>query len=439
MRDWFEPVFATAERELKPGESLFANFAAECSDFVRFNHGRVRQAMTIRQARLELALVRGMRRDVTVLTLSGSEADAVLVTHAIDEMRRELERLPEDPYLLYEKEPLASAFERRGRLPSADEAVADVVAAAGDADLVGILASGPVARGFASSLGARHWHEAESFLLDFSICGEGDKAVKSVYAGEVWDRAALTAEVERARSDAVHLARPPIAIPPGEYRAYLAPAALDELVSLLNWEGVSEKGLRTRSSALQRLAAGEAALSPLLNLAEATAAAAVPRFNDAGFLKPERVDLVRGGRHAGALVSPRTAREYGIAGNGANAGESMEAAEIAPGALARDDVPGALDTGILVSNLWYLNYSDRAAARITGMTRFASFWVERGRIVAPLAVMRFDDTLYRVLGEHLEALSADAHWVSDSGTYGERSMRRTRVPGALVGRMRFTL
>lgn len=42
------------------------------------------------------------------------------------------------------------------------------------------------------------------------------------------------------------------------------------------------------------------------------------------------------------------------------------------------------------TQLWYLNFSDRPGGRITGMTRFASFWVEDGRIVAPLNVMRFD-------------------------------------------------
>ncbi len=39
------------------------------------------------------------------------------------------------------------------------------------------------------------------------------------------------------------------------------------------------------------------------------------------------------------------------------------------------------------------------------MTRFATFWVEGGRIVAPVNVMRWDDTLYRMLGENLEALT----------------------------------
>ena len=64
----------------------------------------------------------------------------------------------------------------------------------------------------------------------------------------------------------------------------------------------------------------------------------------------------------------------------------------------RDDALAALDTGLCVGNLWYLNYSDRPACRMTGMTRFATFWVEDGKIVAPVDVLRFDDTIYRMLG-----------------------------------------
>ena len=60
-----------------------------------------------------------------------------------------------------------------------------------------------------------------------------------------------------------------------------------------------------------------------------------------------------------------------------------------------------------MNNVWYLNYSDRSACRMTGMTRFATFWVEHGVIQAPLNVMRFDESIYRMLGEHLLGLTAE--------------------------------
>ena len=69
------------------------------------------------------------------------------------------------------------------------------------------------------------------------------------------------------------------------------------------------------------------------------------------------------------------------------------------------EVLSRLGTGVYIGNLHYLNWSDRAACRTTGMTRFATFWVEDGEIKAPLNVMRFDETAYRMLGDNLVDLT----------------------------------
>ena len=92
---------------------------------------------------------------------------------------------------------------------------------------------------------------------------------------------------------------------------------------------------------------------------------------------------------------------------------------MAGGELAAADALAALGTGLYVGNLWYLNYSDRPACRMTGMTRFATFWVEDGRIVAPVDVLRFDDTIYRMLGENLEALTRETETA-----HGDRDLPR---------------
>ena len=96
-------------------------------------------------------------------------------------------------------------------------------------------------------------------------------------------------------------------------------------------------------------------------------------------------------------------------------------------------------TGVYVSNVWYLNFSDAPACRITGMTRFASFWVEGGRIAAPLEVMRFDETLYRAFGENLIGLTREREVILDAGTYGSRETGSGRIPGALIEDFNFNL
>ncbi len=98
-----------------------------------------------------------------------------------------------------------------------------------------------------------------------------------------------------------------------------------------------------------------------------------------------------------------------------------------------------LGRGIYIGNVWYLNYSDRVACRTTGMTRFATFWVEDGALQAPIDVMRFDETIYRMLGENLVGLTAEREWILDPSTYSQRSTATTHVPGALIEDFTLTL
>jgi hypothetical protein len=53
--------------------------------------------------------------------------------------------------------------------------------------------------------------------------------------------------------------------------------------------------------------------------------------------------------------------------------------------------------------------------------------------------MRFDDSIYRILGENLVELTRERELLLDPSTYGERSTSSSRLPGALLGSMRFTL
>ena len=125
--------------------------------------------------------------------------------------------------------------------------------------------------------------------------------------------------------------------------------------------------------------------------------------------------------------------------NGASAGETPESLSFEPGTIPTTTAGEALGTGLFVGNLWYLNFSDRPACRTTGMTRFATFWMEGGEIVAPVDVMRFDDTAYHLLGDKLEGLTDEAELLLDTGSYGGRSTTSRRLPGALVDGMRFVL
>jgi predicted Zn-dependent protease len=119
--------------------------------------------------------------------------------------------------------------------------------------------------------------------------------------------------------------------------------------------------------------------------------------------------------------------------------EMPESVDVAPGSLSTEKVLSELQRGIFVSNLHYLSMSDRSACRTTGLTRFATFWVEDGAIVAPLNVMRFDETVYRMLGDNLVGLTAERDMLLSAATYGGRSSHSARLPGALIDDFAFTL
>ena len=440
MRDYFESLAGHVEGLARAPEVIVSRLSAEESDFIRFNRSAVRQATAVKQVTWALSLVRGAKRIDASVSLSGDlRADRDTLASLVASLRHGIDDLPDDPFLLLESQPHASVAQRRGRLPDAAQVIDEVLAAGRGLDLVGFHAAGPIHKGFSSSLGVRHWHSVESFAFGWCLYHDGDKAVKSTYAGAEWDSAAFQSKMAFAREQLARLAEPPRRLEPGAYRAFIAPAAMTEILGMLSWAGFGLKSRNTKQSALIRMAEQDARLSPLVTLAENTAEGIASPFQGEGFVRPARVPLIEGGRLASPLVSPRSSREYGVPTNGANTGETPESLDLAPGALPEARAMEALHTGLYIGNLWYLNFSDRSACRLTGMTRFASFWVEDGRIRAPLEVMRFDDTAYRVLGDNLEALTQERDLVPDADTYGERSTVSMRTPGALVRDFQLTL
>jgi predicted Zn-dependent protease len=443
METYFHDLTAVLDGLVVSGESYTACFSAEVSDFVRMNRGKVRQPGTVVQRYLELRLIRGAKHAAHRLSLSGdAAADGELLRAAAAGLRAALDDLDDDPHLLIATDVRSTRGRRGGPLPSAEVVIDAVLGAANGLDLVGLYAGGPVYRGFANSLGQRNWHESTLFNLQWSLYHRADKAVKSALSGFAWDDAAMAARMDGARADLAHVAMPAKTLAPGKYRAYLAPAAMEDVASLLCWDGFSARALATRQSSLARMRQDDgsgARLDPRITIGEATADGVAPEFQDDGFVRPERVPLIESGRLVGALVSPRTAREFALETNAANGYEAPEALAMAGGTLAAGDALAALDTGLYIGNLHYLNYSDRPACRMTGMTRFATYWVDGGRIVAPVNVLRFDDTVFRMLGSNLEALTAETELIADSGTYRERALASMRLPGALLSELAFTL
>jgi predicted Zn-dependent protease len=440
FREHFEGVANRVAAATQAGEVSLTNYYAERSDFLRFNRSAVRQPGSITDIELTVDLINGQKRASTSVRLTGDRGeDQSRIAAVVAETRAALAAAPDDPFLLFNKTPQSSEHVAERALPQGAEVI-DAIAKAGQGrDMVGIYAAGRTAYGFANSLGQRNWHSADSFNLDWCFYHSADKAVKANYAGFDWHQSELNRIVGDAAKTLPLLSRSPKTMPPGAYRAYFTPAAMAEVWGWLSWGSFGLQSHKTRSTAFLRSIDGTGEFAKQLTLNENTAEGVAPAFQSDGFLKPSRVSLINHGAYDQCLISPRSAVEYGAATNGANEGEQPQALDMAAGDLPRAEVLRKLGTGVYVSNLWYLNYSDRNNGRLTGLTRFATMWVDNGEIIAPLNVMRFDDSIYSMLGSALEGLTVERDMILDTGTYGRRSVDSMRLPGALMGEFRLTL
>jgi hypothetical protein len=181
--------------------------------------------------------------------------------------------------------------------------------------------------------------------------------------------------MQQAREQLAFLGRP---AHPGarQYRAYLAPAALEEIMSMLCWGGfgpVDRQQKQPAAKAVWRRSraqpAGVAGRTVSGSLSPAFSGEGYPRSDCADhqarpasnwwFAQCRRIRPDRQRRQRRRIAQ--------CTGNGGRA-------------TAQAEILKQLGTGLYISNLWYLNYSDQPAARLTGMTRFATFWVENGEI-----------------------------------------------------------
>ena len=357
----------------------------------------------------------------------------------MDDLRDLLPHLPADPHLLINESVQSSEVVEDNKLIDTADMVDNILTESTGLDCVGILASGSNYRAFANSFGQRNWFASHNFNWDWSLVHSVDKAVKSGYAGKQWDSKTFANKMSDAKAQLKLLARPSKTLKPGSVRAYLSPVALSEILGLLSWGGFGLASHKNKTTPLRGLLEGEQSLSTQFSLIEDIAGGVAPDFQTDGFRRPAQVSIIEQGELSGALVSPRSAKEFDVVTTGANGGESPDSLCVPGGDLPTSDVLKALDTGVWIGNLWYLNYSDRSAGRMTGMTRFATFWVENGEIVAPVNVMRFDDTIHRMLGSELEALTVEQDLLLSAASYYNRSTASSNLPGALLKDFAFTL
>ncbi|MEO1209490.1 MAG: TldD/PmbA family protein [Cyanobacteria bacterium J06638_20] len=436
----FIQLTKTLHHKRTPDEHFTLQLSGEQSQFVRFNRAKVRQTGCVVDGNVTLTLMSNQRGASFTVPLSGDAAqDESMILTALGQLREELPQLPTDPYQVLPEGDAQSRDRHTGAILPPEQTVLTLLTPLEGMDFAGLYAGGSLVRGYADSAGQQHWFQTDSFAVDYSIYTPDGQAVKGTVAGDRWDEAVYLAQIADSKHQLERLAQTPKPIPRGSYRVYLAPGAIAELIDMFSWGAVSEAAFQQGNSALAAMRRDQKTLSEKFTLKENFSRGTVPRFNDLGEVAPMDLPLIERGELVNTLVSSRTAKEYGQTANGASSSEGLRAPEVAPGNLSAADILAMLDTGLYLANLHYLNWSDRPAGRITGMTRYACFWVEKGEIVAPIENLRFDESLYRCFGENLVDLTDFQEFIPNLGTYEQRSLGGTWLPGVIVEDFTFTL
>lgn len=440
MKSYFKKVSEYLFNSLESNEILILNFDAEQTDFVRFNHAKIRQAGNVDQATLTLSLVYKRKSLNSVIRLSlDYQKDSVLLLRTLYYLRREIPELPQDPYLMYERNLNSLDRETKNKPLDSFNITDSILQGCHSLDMVGILSTGAIMKGFSNSLGQFNWHESQSFNFDWSMYTDTGKAIKQNYSDQVWDQNIFSSLLDESKQKLQVIDNKEQTIQPGEYRVYLSPSALNEIVDMLSWGGFSYKANKIGSSPLHLMMKGEKKLNKIVSFTEDLTNGISPKFHSDGFIKPDTTELIINGEYKSSLISPRSALEYSVNHNAAEYYESPVSINLKEGGISNDNILATLKDGIYISNLWYLNFSDLNNGRITGLTRFGCFKVSNGEYQGPINTMRFDETVYNIFGDKLIGLTNNKQLLIDSSTYEERSTHSSTIPGAIVEDFKMTL
>jgi len=440
MNNYFNKLNDKLFSALNNDEILKTSMWGENSQFIRVNNSKIRQTGIVDDLSFSLGLISNKRQISQSLTITGHfDTDKDKLLSILSNLKNDIIHLPEDPFVIYPSSSESSKEIFKGELLPFEDAVNCLLPAMQGEDLTGLWASGKIFTGVANSVGQTHWFETETFSLDYSLITKDKKMVKDCFANTHWNQKEYEKYIESSKVKLDLMRKKSVKIDPGKYKTYIAPAGVSDIIDMFSWGGISESSLQQKDSALLKMRNENINLSPCFSLREDFSNGMVPRFNSEGEIASESLPLITNGALKNTLVSSRSEKEYGITSNFANSGEGLRSPKVSKGTLDEKNILESIDKGVYLSNLHYLNWSDRLGGRITGMTRYACFYVEDGKIVAPIENMRFDDTIYNIFGSELNSVTNFDQLIPDVGTYDGRNFGGNYCPGILLNNFSLTL
>ena len=444
-KEIYSTICSQVYSTIKEGEDLTIYMEGENSQYFRFNDSKIRQTGIIEDYNVTLSLYHG-KKSLQATTTVSSDIDYSVknLISEIDGLREPLSLIPENNFTAFPDKFDSLEVYRDGELPNREEILDSLMSIIDKDNLTGVWTSGKIFRASSTSQGTQHWFEKDSFIFDFSLIDAKENMVKILYPGSDWNKDDFITAFDDASKRLQLMDKPKLELKPGKYRVWFEPHAVADFVDMLNWNGVSEASLRNGSSCLLKMRKDNVKLSEKFSLDESFDRKSTASFNSRSEVSAN-VSLIKHGMLENTLINSKTALEYGLTSNYAEdvnswgMGEYLRAPFMHGGDIKLDERLEKLGTGIFISNIHYLNWSDNLGGRITGLTRYACYWVEDGKMIAPIKTMRFDDSFYNFFGNNLEAVGETVLSRPVIETYDGRNPGETTCPGILVNDFELTL
>ena len=279
-----------------------------------------------------------------------------------------------------------------------------------DLEAAGFCSTDAFTVGLANSSGLRVAGRATVAQLDGvarTATSDGLGAEASSALKDLDGRRAGSTATEKARASA-----DPIELEPGAYEVVLEPACVASILDFLARAGFNGKAHAEGQSFVHL---GEAQFDASVNLwSDATDPRAVGIGFDGEGTPRRRLDLVRDGVTVALAHDRRSATQAGTQSTGHFSGD--HAAGPSPGNLffgsanqSVDELVGAVERGLLVTDFWYIRFLDPKTQVCTGLTRNGLFLIEGGHVTRAVRNLRFTQSFVGALGPgHVLGIGDDA-------------------------------
>jgi len=266
--------------------------------------------------------------------------------------------------------------------------------------LAGAYSSGSGSLAIVNSNGLEAYNEFADAELKVTAMSEDSSGAAGFWTPRVSEISPLDI-VKEAAGRAIS-SKKPVEIEPGEYEVVLLHYAVAELISMMNWTGISARAAEEGRSWLANNI-GKKILSDKITIVDDPfdPRSSTRSFDFEGFPKSKMI-LVDKGVPVDVVYDSYYATKTGHKNTGhalpASSGAHPLALNVVVegGTSTVDEMVSKIKKGVLVSRFWYTNIMRPLEQEFTGMTRDGLFLIENGKIVSGLKNMRVTDSIIRI-------------------------------------------